>query len=162
MSNKVLLYLGLGLIVVGLVKPNFNLDLSKPANTIVSIDVNKPDDHALLTLAQNLLDSIRKNKVSKEDCLRLANICFDISTLVSLDGSSEMIKNTEEIRQANRLSGLMLRMDMNKKYPGLAESMNLVMISYLGDDIVALNSDLRSKAVNVFQALAWAFIEGSK
>lgn len=162
MSNKVLLYIGFGLIIIGLVKPNFDLGIGGPVNNVVSVQVDKPNDPALLALAQTLTENIRKANVSKEDCLRLANICFDMGTLVGLDGTSEVIKNTEEIRQANRLSGLMLRMDMNKKYPGLAESMNKVVVDYLGNDIVVLNSDLRNKSVSVFQALAWAFVEGTK
>lgn len=163
MHNKnLLLLLGLGLICIGFFKPNINLGVLSPINNVVNVQVDKPSDPALLDLAQTLTQSIKKANVSKEDCLRLASVCFDMSTLVGLDGSSEVIKNTEEIRQANKLSGLMLRMDMNKTYPGLADAMNKVVVDYIGDDIVVLNTDLRTKSVDVFQAIAWAFVEGSK
>lgn len=162
MSNKLLFCIALILIAIGLIKPNFDTGVFKPSKDVVAINVEKPNDSALLVLAQNLVSTIRENKVSKDDCLRLANICFDMSTLIALDGPSEIIKNTEEIRQANRLSGLMLRMDINKKYPSLGAAMNSVVVGYIGDDIVTLNGDLRAKATNTFQALAWAFVEGSK
>lgn len=163
MNNKnLLLLLGLVLIGIGFFKPNINLGIKNPINNVVNVEVDKPNDPSLLALAQTLTETIRTSNVSKADCLRLANVCFDMGTLVGLDGSSEVLKNTEEIRQANRLTGLMLRMDINKKYPGLAEAMNKTVIAYIGNDIVVLNPDLRNKSVNVFQALAWAFIQGSK
>lgn len=161
MKNKILLGLGLVLCLIGLLKPNLNL-VSVPSNGVTSVSVDKPSNETLLKLAQDLVQTIKENKVTREDGLRLANLCFDMSTLISLDGSSEVIKNTEEIRQANRLSGMMLRMDMNKKYPELATKMNAVVVGYIGDDIVSLNNDLRTKSCDVFKALAWAFVEGTK
>lgn len=156
----ILLILGLSLIGFGLIKPN--LGSYVPSTTVSIVDVSKPSDPSLLSLADNLVKAVRSNNVSREDGLRLASLCVDMSTLISLDGASEIIKTTEEIRQANRLSGLMLRMDMNKKYPDLATQMNALVVGYIGDDIVNLNSELRSKSSDAFRALAWSLVEGSK
>lgn len=164
MTNKnLLLVLGLALVCVGFLKPNF-LDLgpAKPSDTVVSVEVDKPSDPDLLSLAETLVLDIKKIGVSKDDCFRLAGVSFDISTLISLDGESETIKNTEEIRQANKLIASMLRMDINKKYPELASKMTTLVVGHIGDDLVPLNKELRAKSVNVFMALAWAFLEGTK
>jgi hypothetical protein len=161
MSNKtVLLGIGLALVCVGVFKPNLNLG-SKPSS-VVSVVVDKPSDPELLKLAQDLVAVVQENEVTKEDGLKLSSLCYDMATLISLDGSSEVVKNTEEIRQANKLSGAMLRMDMNKKYPQLAAKMNAVVVGYIGDDVVVLNPELRTKAYDAFKAMSWAFNEGTK
>lgn len=160
MNKKAILYVGLALICLGLFKPN--LGFNSVVNNVSTVEVVKPTDPALSTLADKMLQCVKNCKVSKEDGARLATLCFDMSTLISLDGSSEVIKNTEEIRQANRLAGLMLRMDMNKKYPDLAPQMNSLVVGYIGDDIISLNSELRLKSSDAFKALAWSFVEGTK
>lgn len=163
MHNKyILLVIGSVLVLVGLLKPNLDWVSIKPSNVPAATEVNKPSDPNLLKLAQDLVSCVKDGKVTREDSLKLAGLCFDMSTLISLDGSSEVIKSTEEIRQANKLSGMMLRIDMNKKYPDLASKMQALVVGYIGDDIVVLNSDLRSKSSDAFKALAWAFIEGTR
>jgi hypothetical protein len=94
--------------------------------------------------------------------LRLAYLYNDMATLVGLDGDSEVIKNTEEIRQANRLAGLMLRLDIKGKYEDLPEAAQALVLTAIGDDNVLLNKDLRDKAVEGFKALSWACLQGSK
>lgn len=161
-NKKVVLVLGVALVCLGLFGSKFDLGSKTPVNNSVSVSVDKPSDEALLTLAQDLVSCVKNSKVTREDGLKLANLAMDMSTLIGLDGSSEVIKSTEEIRQANRLSGMMLRMDMNKKYPELASKMNTIVIAYIGDDIVSLNAELRTKSCDVFKAIAWAFVEGTK
>lgn len=160
-NKKVLLGIGFLLICLGLIKPYLG-NLNRVPSPTVSVDVEKPSDPSLLNLSQELITIIKDSGVTREDGLRLAGLSYDIGTLISLDGPSEVIKNTEEIRQANRLSGMMLRMDMNKKYPNLASGMNALVTKYIGDDIVSLNSELRLKASDAFRALAWSFLEGTK
>lgn len=160
-SKTVLLGIGLVLVCVGVFKPNFDLG-SKPSNSVVSVVVDKPSDPELLKLAEDLVAVIQESGVTKEDALKLSSLSCDMATLISLDGSSEVVKNTEEIRQANKLSGSMLKMDMNKKYPQLAAKMNAVVVGYIGDDIVVLNPELRTKSSDAFKALAWAFNKGTK
>jgi hypothetical protein len=99
---------------------------------------------------------------AKDDSLRLRDLYLDLSTLVSLDGENQIVKNTEEIRQANSLAGVMLRLDIKDKYANLAKEAKDVMVSAIGDDQVLLSAELRTKAVDGFKALAWACNEGSK
>ena len=56
------------------------------------------------------------SKDKKQDARRLSDLCMDLATLVELDGDQEVVKTTEEIRQANSLSGAMLRMNIKGKY----------------------------------------------
>jgi hypothetical protein len=79
-----------------------------------------------------------------------------------LDGEDAVIKTTDEVRQANSLSGVMLKLDMKGKYKDLASSCNSVIQAAIGDDSVLLDKDLRAKAADGFKALAWACNEGSK
>jgi hypothetical protein len=98
----------------------------------------------------------------KTDGKRLASLYVDLATLVALDGDDEVIKNTEEIRQSNRLAGTMLKLDMKNKYPKLAEACRAVIVEAIGDDSVALNKESRIQAAEGFKALAWACLQGSK
>jgi hypothetical protein len=85
-----------------------------------------------------------------------------MATLISLDGEDLVIRNTEEIRQANSLSGLMLKLDMKGKYPDLANAAKDLIVTAVGDDNVDLDKELRNNAVLGFKALAWACNEGAK
>ena len=73
-----------------------------------------------------------------------------------------VIKNTEEIRQANSLAGTMLRLDIKGKYPNLAKEATEVIVASIGDDNINLSPELRTKAADGFNALAWAYNEASK
>lgn len=161
MHKTSVLVIGLVLIGIGIFKPKLNIGPNKPSTTVSSV-VEKPSDPALLALANELISTIKQSNVDREDGLRLASLAFDISTLISLDGDNEVIKNTEEIRQANKLSGMMLRMDINKKYPDLVTKLNTIVVRYLGDDIIPLNTELRAKSCDVFETISWAFVEGIK
>jgi hypothetical protein len=89
-------------------------------------------------------------------------VAYLISTLISLDGENEAIKNTEEIRQSNKLIGPMLKLDIKGKYPELAKASQDLIVSVIGDDVLLLDKDLRIKASEAFKALAWAYNEGAK
>ena len=159
MNNKTLLIVAVLLITVGLVKPsNFNWRPNID-NKPVSIEVVKPTNKDLL---DSCLDVIKILKGGKSDAKRLSSLYNDLALLVSLDGEDEVVKTTDEVRQANSLSGVMLRLDMKNKYRGLSSACNNVMISAIGDDSVLLDKSLRNKAVDGFKALAWACNEASK
>ena len=48
------------------------------------------------------------------------------------------------------------------KYPNLAEAARDVVVYSIGEDDVVLDSETRTKAVQSFRALSWAFYEGGK
>jgi hypothetical protein len=152
--NNILLILGVGLLLVGLFGSSFS-GLSINTNNLTTFE--KPTNAQLIELAQPVTLALDNGG---NDAVILANLYNDLATLISLD--QDVIKNTEEIKTANSLTGYMLKLNMKDKYPNLAESSNKMVISYLGDDNAVLSPELRQKAVEVFKALAWACNEGAK
>jgi len=164
MNKNVLLAVGVALIAIGLFKPNLE-SWVKPTNvdTPAVVIVDKPTNKDLAALAVDVVDSLQEGGADrKQDGVKLAQLYNDLATLISLNGEDIVIKNTDEIRQANSLAGLMLKMDMKNKYSNLAKACNNLVVSVIGDDSVPLNDDLRSKSVEAFKALSWACYEGSK
>ena len=94
--------------------------------------------------------------------MNLSNLYSDLAKLTALDSTNEVIKNTDEIRDANRIAGLLYDLNLKNKYPGLAEAADNLFKTHIGNDNVSLDPTLRTKAVEAFNALAWAFYEGSK
>lgn len=158
----VLLSVGVVLLLIGLIKPSLNNVLPTPTRPIVSVEVSAPKDPTLLSLAQEVAKNLQDNNASKDDCLRLSSLYADLASLISLSGEDEVVKNTEEVRQANRIAGLMLKMNLNDKYPNLATAMNNLVIKTIGDDNISLTPELRVKTVDSFNALSWATNEGAK
>jgi len=114
-------------------------------------------------LCKPVIDALKNGPSSRtKDAQRLSDLYMDLATLKELDGDNEVVKTTEEIRQANSLTGLMLRLNIKGSYPGLGEASQSFIASQIGDDVVTLDNDLRTKSVNAFKALAWACNEGSK
>ena len=164
MNNKVLLVIGGILLLIGLVRPNINLPINnpKPVDTTIVV-VTPPEDKELKEKCQLVIDALKAGPSDrKQDGKRLSELYSDLAVLIRLDGENEVVKTTEEVRQANSLSGLMLQMSIKDKYDGLSEATNAVVLSEIGDDIVPLDEDLRGKAVKAFMALSWACLEGSK
>lgn len=163
MNNKLLLVVGAALLLFGLFKPNLNFPINKPDNTNIVV-VTPPESSELRDKCKSVRDIFKTSSApdKKQDARRLSDLCMDLATLVELDGDEEVVKTTEEIRQANALSGAMLRMNIKGKYPGLSDGAQLVISSQIGDDIAPLNSELRKKAADAFRALAWACNEESK
>lgn len=162
-TKNLLLILAAALIVVGLVKPDLSSFINvSPHNNIVSIVIDKPSNVQILDECQNVIIALKADSDRKIDGPRLASLYNDLATLVSLDGEDLVLKNTEEIRQANRLAGVMLKLDIKGKYPHLAKAAEQVIVSSIGDDSVMLDSKLRQQAVDGFKALAWSCMEGSK
>lgn len=160
-TKNLLLLIGAILIVLGLFKPNLsNIVNVTPSNTTVIVE--KPSNTELLDECQDVVNALKKNNDRKYDALRLASLYNDLATLISLDNEDMVVKNTEEVRQANKLAGVMLKLDIKGKYPELAKATNSVIVASLGDDSLMLDDKLRQQAVDGFKALAWACLEGTK
>ena len=168
MNNKWLLALAAALVYVGIAKPDLssiNLPLSN--NSVCNLDTyvkDAPSDINLLNNARAVVDILKASSDStrKADCSKLSSLYADMSLLIELDGDDKVIKDTANIKEANSLAGKMLRLNVKDKYPGLAEAAKNLIVSQIGEDDIILDNDLRSKAVNSFRALSWAFYEGSK
>ena len=161
-NNKVILVLAALLIALGLFQPNLS-DWGVP-NKPVSIDVlelSAPTDESVKKEADDVV-ALLKEAGAKGDAKRLRDLYIDLAKLVELDGEDEVIKSTEEIRQANSLAGVMLKLDMKGKYPNLAKEAKEVVVASIGDDQILLSKELRVKAVEGLNALAWACNLGSK
>jgi hypothetical protein len=166
MNKQILLILAAVLIFVGLFKPAFItniIDGNTPVSVVTNdLDVTKPTSDLLLEKSKDVVKALSVSSDRKIDGKKLAKLYLDMAMLISLDGEQEVIKGTEDIRQANTISGLMLDLDMKGKYPDLAAANKALIISVVGDDQVLLSKELREQAVDAFNALAWACYEGSK
>ena len=163
MNNKsILLLIGLLLLSIGL----FGSKLFETSSIITpktSVSISEPKDSELRDLCQKVTDSLKNGDSSRfKDGKKLCSLYLDIANLIKLDGDNEIIKTTEEIRQANKISGLLLNLNIKDKYNLLAERANDVISYGIGDDVLQLDKDLRLKAVESFEALAWACNEGAK
>ena len=161
-QKNILLGLAGLLVIIGLLKPEFSniLGPNKPA-TVDVLELSEPTDPAVKKEADDVV-SVLKEAGAKVDARRLRDLYMDLAKLVEIDGEDEVIKSTEEIRQANSLAGVMLRLDIKGKYPDLAKETKEVVVAAIGDDQILLSKELRVKAVEGLNALAWACNQGSK
>ena len=160
-DKKVLLGLGGLLILLGLLKPEFSNILNPRPSVVDVLELSAPTDETVKKEADDVVVVLKEAGV-KSEAKKLRDLYLDLAKLVELDGEDEVIKSTEEIRQANSLAGVMLRLDIKGKYPNLAKESKEVVVAAIGDDQVPLSKELRVKAVEGLNALAWAFNEGSK
>jgi hypothetical protein len=161
-QKNILLGLAGLLIILGLLKPDFSniLGPNKPA-VIDVLELPTPTDETVKKEADDVV-ILLKEAGAKNDAKRLRDLYIDLAKLVELDGENEVIKSTEEIRQANSLTGVMLKLDIKGKYPNLAKEAKEVVVAAIGDDQILLSKELRTKAVEGLNALAWACNQGSK
>lgn len=166
MNNKALLIVAVILVGIGLFKPDLSSILNISNYTrgrVDAIEVVKPTDKGLLDACFDVIKALKGGPSSRiQDAKKLSSLYADLATLISLDAENEVVKTTDEVRLANSLSGVMLRMDMKGKYENLAPACNSVIVAAIGNDSVLLDKDLREKAVDGFKALSWACNEGSK
>lgn len=165
MNNKILLSIGVLLVVLGVFKPDISwITNTTNNNTPNQCVVDAPPETELLDKAKEIIDILKASDDStrKSDCARLASLYCDLATLIELDGEDQVVQSTNTIREANSLSGKMLRLNIKDKYPNLAEVSKELIVSAIGDDEVLLDDVLRQKAAVAFRALSWAFYEGSK
>jgi len=162
-NNNILLTVACLLIVLGLSKvdlSNLNILQNRPASVDV-LELPTPTDENVKKEAEDVI-VVLKEAAIKSEAKKLRDLYLDLAKLVELDGEEEVIKSTEEIRQANSLAGIMLRLDIKGKYPNLAKEAKEVVVASIGDDQILLSKELRVKAVEGLNALAWACNEGSK
>jgi hypothetical protein len=163
-TKTILIALASLLILVGLIKPDFSNWVkpeSSPSNVVNVVDA--PADPVLKEKADLVVKVFLSGQGNRRtDGLRLSGLYHDLATLIELDGENEVVKNTDEIRQANAIAGVMARLDMKGKYPDLAQSTNNVVVAAIGDENAVLSKELRAKAADSFRALSWACREGSK
>ena len=165
MQNKILLGLGSILVAFGLLKPDLNSIINLPNNpSNISCVTDAPADDNLLAKSRVVVDILQSSNESgkKRDCLKLTSLYCDLATLIELDGDDKIITDTLSIREANALSGKMLRLNIKDKYPNLAEASKEVIVAGIGDQDISLTPELRQKAAESFRALSWAFYQGSK
>jgi|694.fasta_scaffold17291_10 hypothetical protein len=162
-AKTIILGIGLVLLGIGIFKPNLpQIVTPSPVNVVVdNLKLIKPGSE-FDSVIPPIIKALSTNSDRKTDGKKLASLFNDMSTLVLLDGEDLVITNTDEIRQANKLAGPMLRMDIKGKYEDLPEALQSLMNSTIGDDNIPLTSELRTKAADAFKALAWACNEGSK
>lgn len=166
MKHKIALIIGFILLLFGLLKPDLSLlinnGLNHNTNKIISIEIIKPENKDLLASCFDIIKILKINGRRSDDAKKLSALYKDMALLISLDNDNEIVKTTDDIRQANTLSGLMLQLDLKGKYKDLPTACNNVLVAAIGDDSVLLDKTLRAKAVEAFKALAWATNEASK
>jgi hypothetical protein len=151
------------LIVLGLFKPDFSSFVNHPQPVVDVVEISPPTGEGLRNKANEVIEVLKNGDVDRKvDGKRLSSLYLDLATLVELDGDDMVIKNTEEIRQTNRLAGTMLKLDIKNKYPKLAEAAKAVIVEAIGDESVMLNKESRLQASEGFRALAWACQQGAK
>lgn len=160
--NKVLLAIAAILVFIGLFRPQFSNIVNNPNQIEQTIVVTPPSDKNLKTKAEAVIQALSVNSDRKTDGVKLSSLYYDIATLIELDGESQVVKTTDDVRQANSLAGLMLKLNIKGKYPALPQAANDVILTAIGQDNILLNQNLRTKAVDGFKALSWACNEGTK
>ena len=161
-SNSIILVIGSLLICYGLFSSTIKNNIG-PTPVVSVVSVESPQDPNLRKDCEVVTQTFLKGSGNlKVDGTKLSNLYSDLAKLISLDGENETIKNTDEIRDANRLAGLLYDLDLKGKYPELSAVATNVIKNYIGDDNVILDKNLRQKAVEAFNGLSWAFYEGSK
>ena len=164
MKEKIALAIGALLILFGIFQPDLSNLIPKKTDIVVTVPVvTAPEDEVLKEKGMVIIDLLRESnaKGKREDCLKLSSLYKDMATLIGLDAKDAIIKDTASIREANILAGKMLNLDIDGKYDGLAEAAGDLLASTIGKDEVVLDKDLRDKSVDAFNALSWAFYEGS-
>ena len=161
-DNKIVLIVAGFLIVIGLTKIDIATVWSLPSRHTDVMELTAPADETVKKEAQDVIDLLKQSGGDKNDFKKLRDLSLDLARLIELDGEDVVIKTTENIRQANSISGVMLRLDMKDKYKDLAKESKDVIVAAIGDDDVALTDELRNKAVDSFNGLAWAYNEASK
>jgi len=160
-TNVILLVIGGLLVAYGVIGPVIKPTINP--TPITSVVVESPLDPNLRKDCEKIIDVLKNGSSDRVvDGVKLSSLYSDLAKLISLDETNQVIKNTDEIRDSNRLAGLLYNLDLKGKYPELANVTNSAVINYIGDDNVVLDQNLRKKAVEVFNGLSWAFYEGSK
>ena len=169
MNNKVVLAIGAVLIVVGVLRPDLsslipsNGGNDTPVVNVPEVAVEVPTEPSLKEVADELVKILKAGgEDRKVDGRNLAKLYSDIANLISLDLDNEVVKTTSEIREVNGVAGSLMNLKLKGKYPEFAQTAKKLVVAAIGDDIAVFNDETRSKAVDAFNALAWACYEGAK
>ena len=138
-----------------------NLIPKKPDIVVTVPVVTAPEDEVLKEKGMVIIDLLRESDAKGKEKIALNSLLYKDMALDILDAKDAIIKDTASIREANILAGKMLNLDIDGKYDGLAEAAGDLLASTIGKDEVVLDKDLRDKSVDAFNALSWAFYEGS-
>jgi hypothetical protein len=105
---------------------------------------------------QTLVSSLRDLGMSAKDAAKMAKFFNDFADVLRRDDS--IIKTTADIREGYiRAETLMLQKTaMVGRYPGFGEAKDDILAETIGLDNVPLNAEKRLKAVQAFEAMAWA------
>jgi hypothetical protein len=163
-QKYIVLGLGLLLLVLGLTKPDFSKIFS-PAKTnqyVTDVVVEKPTTQETIDACDAVIKILKSESNAKVDGMNLASLYSDISRLIELSDNDEVITSTKDLSKVNSIAGALLQLNIKGRYENLSDSCTNVIKSVIGDDDVALDKALRSKAVTAFRNLAWACKEGSK
>lgn len=162
MNKQLILIIGGLLILLGITGLDPTSLLPGVPKTVDIMELSAPTDTNVKKEADDVVVLLKSYSGSKSEFKKLRNLMLDLGRLVELDSEDIVVKNTEEIRQANSLAGVMLRLDIKGKFPDLAKEAKEVIVAAIGDDNINLSPELRAKAVDGFNALAWAYNEVSK
>jgi hypothetical protein len=159
------LVLGVLLLGYGFIEPVITKNLNPVPVSVTRdfTDLKAPEDPKTLELCRGVIKTFvdSGSPTRKSDALKLASLYLDLSNLISLSGEEEVIKNTLEVREANRIAGFMLKTTLVGKYKDLSSKTNDVVMNGLGDDDIALSKEVREIAVKTFRDLSWACYQGS-
>lgn len=162
MNKNLLLIIGLVLVVIGLTKPNIS-NIIKPKPIHNDTTIVEPSDNNLKKEAEDVIKVFSESSsASAKDAAELRDLYCGLARLIKIDGEDKIVSSTEHIRQANSIGGRLLKLDIKGKYPNLAKENQDVVLAAIGDDSVALTTDLRNKASDAFMALAWAYDQAAK
>jgi hypothetical protein len=160
MNKNIILIIGGLLILLGVLRPSLNSININPSNKPSVVNIESPTEENVIKECKDVTEILKSG--SPADAIRLRDLYLDLATLIQLDGDDEVVKSTEEIRQANGLAGIMLKLDIKNKYANLGSEAKEVIVSVIGDELVMLNPELRNKAAYAFRSLAWACNESIK
>lgn len=165
-NNKLILVVGAVLIAVGVFKPDLSNYIPKVDGgtkvEVPAVEVSEPTNPDLMASALEVAAAVKAGENPKVDGLALAGLYSDIAKLVSLSGADEVVRTTSEIREVNGVAGSLMNLKLQGKYPGLALAARELVVKAVGDDVMVLNEENRKAAVDAFEALAWACVEGAK
>ena len=164
MNKNIILFLAVALIAIGVFKPDITDLLPKPNAVVVDniVVITPPSDPKVKELCLRVTESIVSSPTQKVDGKRLSSLYMDVANLIDLDKENEIVKNTNEVRQVNSISGALLQLEIKGKYPDLAKNADFLIVSFIGDDDVLLTPELRSKTSEGFRSLSWACNEATK
>jgi len=122
----------------------------------VTVPNRNADEDAPSDEMQVLVSPLRSLTMDQKDAAKAAKFFLDFADVIGRDDA--VLKTTEDIREGYiRAETLMLqKTEMVGKYPGFGKVKDDILAKTLGLDRVLLTPEKRSKAVEVFKAMAWA------